>query len=50
MKFKIAGVVLGLAVMSCNVWAQTTEPKEETHQNTARSQAVWKSKEVVIIG
>jgi hypothetical protein len=34
MKFTIAGAALTLALMSCNVWAQTNEPKKETHQNT----------------
>ena len=34
MKFKIAGSALTLALMSCSVWAQTNEPKKETHQNT----------------
>ena len=34
MKFKIAGPALTLALMSCSVWAQTNEPKKETHKNT----------------
>ena len=34
MKFKIAGATLALALMSCSVWAQTNEPKKETHKNT----------------
>ena len=34
MKLKIAGPALTLALMSCSVWAQTNEPKKETHKNT----------------
>jgi hypothetical protein len=34
MKFTIAGAILSLALMSCSVWAQTDEPKKETHKNT----------------
>jgi hypothetical protein len=34
MKFKIAGPALTLGLMSCSVWAQTNEPKKETHKNT----------------
>ena len=34
MKFKIAGPAFTLALMSCSVWAQTNEPKKETHKNT----------------
>jgi opacity protein-like surface antigen len=34
MKFTIAGAVLALALMSCSAWAQTNEPKKETHKNT----------------
>jgi hypothetical protein len=34
MKFTIAGATLALALMSCSVWAQTNEPKKETHKNT----------------
>ena len=34
MKLGIAGVMLISTAMSCSVWAQTNEPKEETHKNT----------------
>jgi len=34
MKFKIAGATLAVALMSCSLWAQTDEPKKETHKNT----------------
>src|ERR1700730_9988340 len=34
MKFKIAGAMLTVALMSCGVWAQTNETKKETHKNT----------------
>jgi hypothetical protein len=34
MKFKIAGAMLAVALMSCGAWAQTNEPKKETHKNT----------------
>jgi hypothetical protein len=34
MKFAVAGAMLGLALMSCSVRAQTGEPKKETHKNT----------------
>ena len=34
MKINIAGVVFALAAMSCGLWAQTNEPKKETHKNT----------------
>lgn len=33
MKFKIAGAMLTLALMSCSVWAQTDDTKKETHKN-----------------
>lgn len=33
MTFKIAGATLALALMSCSAWAQTNEPKKETHKN-----------------
>lgn len=33
-KFKIAGAMLTFALMSCSLWAQTNEPKKETHKNT----------------
>jgi hypothetical protein len=34
MKFKIAGAMLTLVLMSCGAWAQTDETKKETHKNT----------------
>lgn len=34
MKIKIAGMMLALAAMSSGLWAQTSEPKKETHLNT----------------
>ena len=34
MKFKIAGAMLAVALMSCGAWAQTNEPKKETHKDT----------------
>ncbi len=34
MNFKIAGAILTLGLMSCSGWAQTNEPKKETHKNT----------------
>jgi hypothetical protein len=33
MKFKIAGAMLALALMLGTGWAQTNEPKKETHKN-----------------
>lgn len=34
MKFKLAGALFALALMSCGLRAQTNQPKKETHQNT----------------
>jgi hypothetical protein len=34
MNFKITGAILSLAFLSYTGWAQNTEPKKETHQNT----------------
>jgi hypothetical protein len=34
MKFKLVGAMLALGLMSCSAWAQTGEPKKETHKNT----------------
>ena len=34
MKFKIGIAMLSLAFVSCTLWAQTSEPKKETHKNT----------------
>jgi len=34
MKFKIVGATLAVALMSCSLWAQTDEPKKETHKDT----------------
>jgi len=36
MNLTITGATLAFALMSCGVWAQTNEPKTETHKN-ARS-------------
>lgn len=34
MNLKIAGAILSLALLSCSAWAQSTQPKKETHKNT----------------
>jgi hypothetical protein len=34
MNIKLAGAALAFALISCGAWAQTNEPKKESHKNT----------------